>query len=608
MNRFTRIGIAVAVLAGIWFVAVPQLLSSASVKERIAAQLTHMTGRAVALDGPSSVEWTPYPGVAYFNVTLGNKDAEPLARIEKLEARLSLLSALWGQANVSEVTLTRPKFNLRVDRNGVANWAVSTGPLADIVSASAGTAAPGYKLGSAKIIEGQLFLKNERTDTTFEATSLNGVVEWQNLNASAHIDVSGIWSGEVVQLTAAASSPYDLIRGGSSEASISINGQSLEASFSGTIDSSQSTALGTFSAQSPSIARLIDWMGLGAQASALSMNFAVSGELNASDSRLELTSAAAVLGDQKGAGQLEVAFLEDMPPRLSGTLDFGPMELPDVVGAVLASATGETDAPSDISLLDIIGLDLRVSSPSVQSGAFQFDNVAATILARQKRVSIDIGQAGFEGGTLSGAMTAARDGDALNISTNAVFDAVNLERLTGMVLGADNGIAGTGTSNIMLKTKIGPASSWLDTLDGKASITSTDGAVRGIDIGGIYGSVSEEEDIAIGDFVAGETRFDQLNLGFFIADGRIYLRNSEMTAPNFKVNLSGRGDLRGGALALRGDIMPVADNSTGGLVSLPFFVGGTTRSPLFVPLPTPKPAQSDGSQTGDKEQSALPSQ
>jgi len=99
----------------------------------------------------------------------------------------------------------------------------------------------------------------------------------------------------------------------------------------------------------------------------------------------------------------------------------------------------------------------------------------------------------------------------------------------------------------------------------------------------------------------GSTAYEELNIGFFIANGIAFFRGSEMQNDGIIVTLGGRTDLAQRSLALRGRISTkTSEGEADQNNSLPFFVGGTTISPLFVPLPgtaNPTPSQINKSES-----------
>ncbi|MEL6948183.1 MAG: AsmA family protein, partial [Pseudomonadota bacterium] len=111
-----RLGIGLTGLACLMVVVVvaaPLVMSSETVKARIEAQLSDVTGRRVRLAGDSSVSINPYLGVTYFDVTIGQAqgqagaqgEAAPLVTIEEMRAQLGFLALLRGEITLSRLTL-----------------------------------------------------------------------------------------------------------------------------------------------------------------------------------------------------------------------------------------------------------------------------------------------------------------------------------------------------------------------------------------------------------------------------------------------------------------------------------------------------------------------
>ena len=76
-TRTGKFAIAVTIFVIIAIFAIPNLLSTTYVKQRIADQLSQLTGRQVSLEGSSSISLRPYLGVSYDNVVISDEADQP---------------------------------------------------------------------------------------------------------------------------------------------------------------------------------------------------------------------------------------------------------------------------------------------------------------------------------------------------------------------------------------------------------------------------------------------------------------------------------------------------------------------------------------------------
>src|SRR5271166_2554686 len=89
------------------------------------AAVRRATGRDLTFNGPVSVSWGLSPVFAARDVTLANIDGgsrPEMMRIERLEARVSLLPLLWHSLYVRQLLLVHPDLLLERNARGEPNW------------------------------------------------------------------------------------------------------------------------------------------------------------------------------------------------------------------------------------------------------------------------------------------------------------------------------------------------------------------------------------------------------------------------------------------------------------------------------------------------------
>lgn len=606
MIRFAKIGFVIVVLAGGLLVALPQLLSTATVKQRIEVQLSELAGRPVQLKGRSSVSLQPYLGVTYDDVTVGQitQDAKaPLISVEKLQAKLELSSIVFGRMRLSEMTLVRPQFNLEIDRSGQPNWGLQQGLIADQLDLSGDQPIQNVPLGSVTIMDGSLKLDDAVQRTTQTITAINGTILWPDIRSSAEAQLNGVWRGDVVNVNFRADNLFELLKGGESPSRLSLKSEALTTVFDGIVNTVAGTAMGSFSAVSPSVKRLSSWMRVPSAFSQIASELALSGDVTASGSTLELADARITLGENEATGRLQIAKEPDQTLAVNGTLALEEFTL----GSVAQDDTdADTDGPPDLTfdpgILENLKMDLRLSTPVAKIGPFDLSNIAAAILIRKQRASIDIGNAEMLGGTLSGTVIAVPQDDAATLAIEVALADIDLAGLSGSGTSGSISLSGKGDIYSKIKTLSGNTRTMLSNMSGEARVVSQAGSLKGIDLAGIYEAATVGSK-GIAEFLSGETSYEALEFGVFIADGTAFLRNSKFVADNLSINFVGRSELAQRSLALRGEIVATEVQNEQQLPPLPFFVGGTTGSPLLVPLPDgrgPKNETANGATSSDQ--------
>ncbi len=592
MRRFAKIAIALAVLVAIVTIGTPRFLSSDLVKQKVADQLSALTGRTVSLNGSSSVSLSPYLGVAYDNVTFGpdiagGDDASPnFISMDKMRARLGKISALWGDAKLTEVTLVRPRINLRIDENGEPNWLVKSGPLAQRLSLEPGEAPSALSLGTIVIEDGIVDIADARSGTTTSVTGLNGEISWADIDASGSAQLTAVWRGEVVKLDAQAQSPFELMRGGKSDLTASLTAKPLTATFKGSVDTQQkTTANGQFNSTSPSLRRLSEWLGRSLPAFESVGSTSLSGQVVATPGNMEFSEARVKLDEHSGTGRLQIAVDENEALSVNGTLAFETLRLPSLLDLATATSQSQTDGTKNDSVLDFsflsgLTLDLRLSAELVVSEPFQLSNLAASAIVREGNAIFDIGQANGLDGTLSGSIALRSNEDRPSVATDLVLTDIDLEEFSSLYGTSIFSLSGRGNAEFKLKTTGFHPKQELLHLNGEGEVTSANGTLHGIDLAKIVDFEDKKED-ASSDF-SGTTDYQKLRIGVFISNGIAFMRNSQLEGDNLVARLSGRSDLARRSLALRGQIRRAEEENPA--TTVPFLIGGVASAPLFVPL------------------------
>ena len=127
LRRTAWIGIALSILVGlpaIGLVAAAASIDPNRAKPRIAALVEAQTGRALSLNGPIRMEWSLRPTLSIADARLANLPGgsrPDMARVERIEARLSIPALLHHRIEISRLTLIGPNILLE-QVAGRPNW------------------------------------------------------------------------------------------------------------------------------------------------------------------------------------------------------------------------------------------------------------------------------------------------------------------------------------------------------------------------------------------------------------------------------------------------------------------------------------------------------
>lgn len=260
-------------------------------------------------------------------------------------------------------------------------------------------------------------------------------------------------------------------------------------------------------------------------------------------------------------------------PSVTGALAFATLDLSAYIEAMRADLITDAAwlfAPARIPFAETIDADLRISAREVAAGAMRAGDTAATVAVKDGQVDIGLGEARFDGGTISGRLEAGRNGQSLS--------ATLLARLTNMPASAIAALAGTsalaGTADVSLDVS-SSGGSWAEfanSVTGGGKIAVADGSLTGFDL------------VKVGDMLADPlapplaaggdaTPFARLDATLAVAGGDVHTDDLTMDGKNFRLSLSGGGSVLSGSVKAIGRLAAAGDD-------VPITVSGTWRAPV----------------------------
>ncbi|TJV68372.1 MAG: AsmA family protein, partial [Mesorhizobium sp.] len=371
------------------------------------------------------------------------------------------------------------------------------------------------------------------------------------------VDVTGklAWRGQAVAFKSQVA-PASFLAGGSvadasGPISLSVSSKYLEGSISGTVGGG-GTFKGQVSATSPSVDRLMQWLGQGASRSL--QDFAFKGDIDAGPTQFSFQKATIALNGVKASGQGSVKLGEPLTIRTS--LSFAKLDLAALAGSGGAAAGGKqkpgaaTDAPVDLSFLKGLDAKLDIQADKLGYGKVFAGPVATSLTVADGKAHLNVPQSPFYGGTFAAEMTADGSGDAASLDLNTAItgaaaapllrDAADFDRIEG-TLEATVAVSGAGKTTKSLARSLG----------GKAAAKFSDGAFRGIDIAEVYNNLAG---LLAGGFKqdqAKKTTFTEFGASFAIANGIAQTTDISLLGPLLRMDGSGTIDLADQTLDMR---------------------------------------------------------
>jgi AsmA protein len=611
--------LSVLVLAGVAF-ALPSIMSSQTVRQEVAEQISQLTGRAVTLRGDQALKVFPNLSVELSDVVIagdlpGTENA--LIITETLRGGVRALPLLLGRIELSTFELTRPTIRLLRTADGQSNWRLQGSDLVSALGPDQSTAS-GVQLGRFRITDGTLHFNDEQNGITETVTSADMELTWPTSSTRAAISGSAIWRGEAVELSVSLAQPAALAQPGSTSGVVlSIAGAPMRLQFDGTVSpGSLSTnegvtpvpwqASGSVAVSTPSLRRAASWLTSEVEAGATFGAFRLDADMNMLDTTIDLTDLQLSLDGNEAEGVLTLDLdgyqngdTNTGRPALQGTLDFARFDLSAYIDTIRPTTTAE--APGDwrfFMVPDVLAspfdLDVRFASRRVLASPLEFGETAGSVLLSADRFVLGIGEAQGYDGLVRGSLTLARDeqvqdtGLPLGVALDLSTDELDLGAFLGSFVETP-ALSGSLTLQTLFRGRGETIAQVLESLEGDANAQLIDGTLIGLDLNEIGESfVDTNFDLATFE-MGGETELEQFSTQAFARDGYLQLRDLSVATQRLSLTMSGQSELMSRSLSFEG---ATAINAGGDTLVVPFDVRGTWSSPIILPdLPAQEDAQ-----------------
>lgn len=592
--------IVVAAIAVIVVAALPWIASTRLVRDRIALEMSALSGYRVELANAPEVHIWPTFRAVLNDVSLSDWDdpgRRPVLDAESVELELSPIAALQGNVRIASARLVRPVLYVRevapdryapvAPRFGRVRQAIDGARV--LVEANPqnpdSSALADDSLGTIEFSDGQIVDLGGQSAAML--TGLAGAIEWSELDDAASLSVTGVWRGENFSLDASSGRPLILFAGGSAPLSFNLRAAPASGSFEGVANLSGASYLnGQLSFSSPSLRRMLEWSRTDVPPGASSGSIAVSGRISGTENRFKLDNAEITLDGNGGRGVLELSLARAVP-AISGTLAFDQLDLRSFLSAFTPFTPGSDSTPSaiDIAFAEKYNLDLRLSAANAGAGDLTFANVAATAQVKGNLTSFDISDASVFGGTVQAGVRYDRNGEGGNLDVKLLASDIDTAAAASLLKPIKQMPAGKATVSLLLKGPGRDRESFLDTATGTFSMTFGPGTVNGFDMNAFLKRVGQGGFFPLREVANGSVAVDRAEVRATLADGAARIETAAIRLGERSVTLSGVVPYVEGGLALSGAVLATkaaADQSD--VAEASFFVGGSWSSPFVSPM------------------------
>lgn len=554
MKRILVIGGALLTLLIATVLALPFIIPHDFIAGQLKQAVKAETGRTLMIgEAPKLVFWPDF-AVTLKDVRLstppGMYDGQ-VAQMDEMRIRVEVASLFDRSLDIKELHLIRPKLSLVIDGEGRPNW-IMAGP--GNAEGNDGGAGPGIETGSIAPItieDGDVRFLDERSGKAFMAEKVDLTITLDSLTGPVAVKGSLKTFGDDIALAFSAKTPTELAAAGSA-LSLTVKSKRLDFAFSGLAAMRDGLVLdGTIAAASNSLRDLARWAKVAVPDGPGFGPAKVNGQVAFAGTSVKLRKAKITLDGLSAQG--DVALDLSGRPQVTASLGFDTIDVNRYLPPQDTAATGQagwSTAPIAFAGLAAVDGKLKLTANKLLYRSLATGKIAIDATVKNGKLDATLGQIALYGGKAKGRLVldGAAEVPAVQMTLDAkgfdglrlLKDYAGLDRFEG-VAGASLDLSGRGRSQQEL----------VSSLNGTASFSFANGAVRGIDIEAMVKAVGTDILTGWRQGPDAKTPFDALSASFTVVNGIATTNDLNFTSPVLSVSGGGIVDLPRQALNLK---------------------------------------------------------
>jgi AsmA protein len=609
ITGYAGLGLAALVLGALTFFFLAQPVDL--IRDRIVAELKASTGGDVVA-GAASLSLLPRPMVSVSGVSL----TSPAVAIDRLDAELALLSLLGGEMRITRLVLTRPTFTTGVAGAALPGSGREPAPAAGRRQAPVPEKRRPLALDAlaVRVIDGRVRLASGGREISAVDCELALGRGGGPLRATGSLATAG----ERLAFDSSLSGLPGLQADRTSQLTLHLTGQAVEASFAGELAPEDATPLAGRLEAEGSVRALAALLGAASDEVPDPVPFRLSAKLSLAEGRLALTALDGALGTAALGGEVTVE-ARGQRPHVSGTLRLTELDLGRLLLRPAAARQGAADpapAPAgggageavqppqarrsegdwsddriDLSPLGLADADLKLSVARIIYKEFTTGAGDVTFALQNRLAKLTIGDVPLYGGRGQGVVTLDGSNRTPAIGANLALEGVSALPLLKDALGF-GWLEGRGSIALALAGQGASERQVVSSLNGRLAVKMSNGAIRGADVAKILSAIEQVRLEGLG--AADKTQFNEFSATFLIANGVAQNQDLRLTGPRVAVSGSGSVALAGRSIdySARTRLIGGAP-SPGAVISI-----GNLEIPLRIEGPWSKPNVSIVGQEG----------
>lgn len=518
-------------------------------------------------------------------------------------------------------------------------------------------------LADVRIENGTLRYADLRSGARQEVRAIHAELGLKTLASPLEIKGSLAWQGETLQVNARLQTAKALIDGRPARLVATISGQALEATYDGTVIQRGAAELeGKLAVKAGSVRQLASWFGTDLAPSAgfgpanLAGILKVAGTTASLDALVLNLDGATTTGtaavEAAGAvpqvkANLRVAELVldkyratgpapqrrpqpvSTPPsaapqaRPAAAASGGPTSIEDLIERSAADGPqvrgftqreGWSSEPIDLAGLAAVDVDARIAIARLASDALRIDGTQLVVQLKARNLRVDIEDARLYEGRAKGFVTL--DGSRGAVAANIQIEGVAAQPLLKDGAGIDS-LAGKGRLSLAVAGIGRSEREIVETLNGRADMTVTDGAIVGWNIPQMIRGLGQGKFSGFDRVATEKTDFSELVATFLIDKGIASNRDLRMTSPLVRLTGAGNVELPGRRLdytvrpKLVASLAGQGGATDAGGFEIPVKIQGPWDRPSYAPdiqavLSNPAQAADTVRQLGDQLEKKVP--
>ncbi len=601
------LGVVVVIIIGV-MVALPALVPLDRIKAEAVTAVKEATGRDLTFKD-LSVSVFPSLAVTVSDVSLSNPPGfatTPMVHLAQLDASLKVMPLLGGRLEVDRFILDSPTVALEVNAAGKNNWTFEgTKAAAETAAAATPDAAKSSSKGDnllkdllledIKITNGTFTLNDAKTKSTVQIQKIGLDIGMKGLDQPLKLNGTVTWQGREIQLNTTVDKPRAVLDAGTTKLSTDLAVQGLmKLTFAGQVNVSTTAADGTVDLSAPMLRDLLAWVS-GAPVALPPNTFgplALKGTVSGSPAKVAVSNVDLSLDQIKGKGDLSVALnqaVPDITAHLStNVLDLNPYMASGGGAAGSGGGTGgggnaapksagwSTD-PIDLSGLKAVNAALTLNVDGLLVEKITVGKSALQVTLRNGVLTTNLSEMAFYQGQGRAKVVLNASQPKLGVDLDASLKGMAIEPFLKDMANFGN-LTGTGAVEIKIAGTGSNQKQIVQTLNGHAALTFTNGAIKGIDLASMIQNVASA--FGVTNSQGQKTEFTKMGGTFTIVNGIATNKDFVLESPVIQANAAGTINLPDQTLNYR--VTPQVVSGAGSL-SVPVLVSGPWSNLTWAP-------------------------